>query len=100
MNSISGEFFINELAIASEGVTVGTMLDGNKELPIKLRGASSDSIEATQFLSVPSLEGFDYSSNYGEFEITNQANFVSRDGGLRQNQVAAWIWPGLLPSDT
>jgi multidrug efflux pump subunit AcrB len=100
MNSIPGEFFINELAIASEGVIVGTMLDGNKELPIKLRGASSNSIEATEFLSVPSLEGFDYSSNYGEFEVTNQANFVSRDGGLRQNQVAAWIWPGLLPSET
>tara|TARA_Y100001970_G_scaffold209263_1_gene255121 strand:+ start:4736 stop:7786 length:3051 start_codon:yes stop_codon:yes gene_type:complete len=100
MNSISGEFFINELAIASEGVTFGTMVDGNKEIPIKLRGASIDSIESTQFLSVPSVEGFDYSSNYGEFEITNQRNFVSRDAGTRQNQIKAWIWPGILPSDT
>jgi len=100
LSAISGEFFINELAIASEGAIVGTMLDGNKELPIKLRGSSTDSIESTQFLSVPSREGFDYSSNYGEFEVTNQANFVSRDAGKRQNQVAAWIWPGLLPSDT
>ena len=100
LSAISGEFFINELAIASEGAIVGTMLDGNKELPIKLRGSSIDSIESTQFLSVPSREGFDYSSNYGEFEVTNQANFVSRDAGKRQNQVAAWIWPGLLPSDT
>ena len=100
LSAISGEFFINELAIASEGAIVGTMLDGNKELPIKLRGSSIDSIESTQFLSVPSREGFDYSSNYGEFEVTNQANFVSRDAGKRQNQVAAWIWPGLLPSNT
>ena len=100
LSAISGEFFINELAIASEGAIVGTMLDGNKELPIKLRGSSIDSIESTQFLSVPSREGFDYSSNYGEFEVTNQANFVSRDAGKRQNQVAAWIWPGILPSDT
>ena len=100
LSAISGEFFINELAIASEGAIVGTMLDGNKELPIKVRGSSIDSIESTQFLSVPSREGFDYSSNYGEFEVTNQANFVSRDAGKRQNQVAAWIWPGLLPSDT
>ncbi len=100
LSAISGEFFINELAIASEGAIVGTMLDGNKELPIKLRGSSIDSIESTQFLSVPSREGFDYSSNYGEFQVTNQANFVSRDAGKRQNQVAAWIWPGLLPSDT
>ena len=100
MNSISGEFFINELAIASEGIEVGTMLDGNKEIPIKLRGSSNDSIRSTQYLSVPSNSGFDYSSNYGEFAVTNQANFVSRDAGKRQNQVAAWIWPGLLPSDT
>ena len=100
LSAISGEFFINELAIASEGAIVGTMLDGNKELPIKVRGSSIDSIESTQFLSVPSREGFDYSSNYGEFEVTNQANFVSRDAGKRQNQVAAWIWPGILPSDT
>ena len=100
MNSISGEFFINELAIASEGIKVGTMIDGNKEIPIKLRGSSNNSILSTQFLSVPSSNGFDYSSNYGEFEVTNQANFISRDAGKRQNQVAAWIWPGLLPSDT
>ena len=100
LNSISGEFFINELAIASEGISIGTMLDGNKELPIKLRGSSVDSIESTKFLSVPSKDGFDYSSNYGEFQITNQANFVSRDAGIRQNQIAGWIWPGLLPSDT
>ena len=50
LNSISGEFFINELAIASEGISIGTMLDGNKEIPIKLRGSSVDSIESTQFL--------------------------------------------------
>tara|TARA_B100001063_G_scaffold244184_1_gene276383 strand:- start:98 stop:1468 length:1371 start_codon:yes stop_codon:yes gene_type:complete len=100
LGSISGDFFINELAIASEGMIVGTMLDGNKELSIKIRGSSNDSIESTQFLSVPSQEGFDYSSNYGEFEVTNQANFVSRDAGKRQNQVSAWIWPDLLPSQT
>ena len=100
LGSISGDFFINELAIASEGVVVGAMLDGNKELPIKIRGLSTDSIESTQFLSVPSKEGFDYSSNYGEFEVTNQANFISRDAGRRQNQVSGWIWPDLLPSQT
>mgnify|MGYP000911920806 FL=1 len=100
LGSISGDFFINELAIASEGVVVGAMLDGNKELPIKIRGSSTDSIDSTQFLSVPSNEGFDYSSNYGEFEVTNQANFISRDAGRRQNQVSGWIWPDLLPSQT
>ena len=73
------------------------MLDGNKELAIKIRGSSTDLIESTQFLSVPSKDGFDYSSNYGDFEVTNQANFVSRDSGKRQNQVSAWIWPDLLP---
>ena len=100
LGSISSDFFINELAIASEGIVVGTMLDGNKELSIKIRGSSTDSIESTQFLSVPSKDGFDYSSNYGEFEVTNQANFISRDAGKRQNQISAWIWPDLLPSQT
>ena len=100
LGSMSGDFFINELAIASEGVVVGAMLDGNKELPIKIRGLSTDPIESTQFLSMPSKEGLDYSSNYGEFEVTNQANFISRDAGKRQNQVSGWIWPDLLPSQT
>ena len=100
LGSISGDYFINELSIASEGRVIGTMLDGNKELPIKLRGSSNNSIESTKFLTVPSQEGFDYSSNYGEFKVTNQANFVSRDAGKRQNQVSAWIWPDLLPSQT
>jgi multidrug efflux pump subunit AcrB len=61
---------------------------------------SDDFIESTQFLSIPSRDGFDYPSSYGEFEVTNQANLVSRDAGKRQNQVQAWIWTGLLPSDT
>ena len=100
LGSMSGDFFVNELAIASEGVVVGAMLDGNKELPIKIRGLSTDPIESTQFLSMPSKEGLDYSSNYGEFEVTNQANFISRDAGKRQNQVSGWIWPDLLPSQT
>lgn len=100
LNSVPGEYFINELAIASQGVEIGTMLDGNKEVPIKIRGMSDDFIESTQFLSIPSRDGFDYPSSYGEFEVTNQANFVSRDAGKRQNQVQAWIWTGLLSSDT
>ena len=100
MNSLSGEFFINELAIASEGAVIGTMLDGNKEVPIRLRGFSQDLIESTQFLSIPAKDGFDYSSSYGDFEVTTQSNMVSRDAGKRQNQVKAWIWSGSLPSDT
>ena len=100
MNSVSGEFFINELAIASEGAVIGMMLDGNKEVPIRLRGFSQDLIESTQFLSIPAKDGFDYSSSYGDFEVTTQSNMVSRDAGKRQNQVKAWIWSGSLPSDT
>ena len=100
LNSVPGEYFTNELAIASQGFEVGTMLDGNKELPIKIRGMSDDFMESIQFLSRPSQDGFDYSSSYGEFEVTNQSNLISRDAGKRQNNVQAWIWPGLLPSDT
>ena len=100
LNSVPGEYFSNELAIASQGLEIGTMLDGNKELPIKIRGMSDNFIESTQFLSMPSKDGFDYPSSYGAFEVTNQANFISRDAGKRQNAVQAWIWPGLLPSDT
>jgi len=76
------------------------MLDGNKEVPIRLRGFSQDLIESTQFLSIPAKDGFDYSSSYGDFEVTTQSNMVSRDAGKRQNQVKAWIWSGSLPSDT
>ena len=76
------------------------MLDGNKEVPIKIKGTSEDLIESTQYLSMPANDGFDYTSSYGDFEVTNQANFISRDAGKRQNTVSAWIWPKLLPSDT
>ena len=100
LNSIPGEFFLNELAIASEGFVIGNMLDGNKEVPIKIKGTSEDLIESTQYLSMPANDGFDYTSSYGDFEVTNQANFISRDAGKRQNTVSAWIWPKLLPSDT
>ena len=100
LNSVPGEYFTNELAIASQGLEVGTMLDGNKELPIKIRGMSDDFMESIQFLSRPSQDGFDYSSSYGEFEVTNQSNLIARDAGKRENSVSAWIWPGLLPSDT
>jgi multidrug efflux pump subunit AcrB len=100
LNSVPGEYFTNELAIASQGFEVGTMLDGNKELPIKIRGMSDDFMESIQFLSRPSQDGFDYSSSYGEFEVTNQSNLIARDAGKRENSVSAWIWPGLLPSDT
>ena len=100
LNSVPGEYFTNELAIASQGFEVGTMLDGNKELPIKIRGMSDDFMESIQFLSRPSEDGFDYSSSYGEFEVTNQSNLIARDAGKRENSVSAWIWPGLLPSDT
>ena len=82
-----------------KGFVVGTMLDGNKELSIKIRGLSNDSIESTQFLSVPSQEGFDYSSNYGEFEVTNQANLIARDAGRERKSVCQLGFGlGLLPS--
>ncbi len=70
LNSVPGEYFSNELAIASQGLEIGTMLDGNKELPIKIRGMSDNFIESTQFLSMPSKDGFDYPSSYGAFEVT------------------------------
>ena len=76
LNSIPGEFFLNELAIASEGFVIGNMLDGNKEVPIKIKGTSEDLIESTQYLSMPANDGFDYTSSYGDFEVTNQANFA------------------------
>ncbi|MDA9668148.1 efflux RND transporter permease subunit, partial [Pseudomonadota bacterium] len=69
-------------------------------VPIKIRGASEDLIQSTQYLSIPTNDGFDYTSSYGDFEVTNQANFISRDAGKRQNTVSAWIWPTLLPSET
>ena len=69
-----------------QGFVVGTMLDGNKELPIKIRGCQMISWNRLNFFLCPPQDGFDYSSSYGEFEVTNQANFISRDAGKRQNQ--------------
>jgi len=101
LSNLSGNFLINELAIASQGAVIGTMLDGNKELPIRLRASIPNGlVDSTKFLSFPSQDGIDYASSFGEFQINSQVNFISRDAGKRQNTVKAWIWPGLLPSES
>ncbi|GIS26207.1 MAG: hypothetical protein CM15mP127_05800 [Gammaproteobacteria bacterium] len=45
VSNINNDYFTQELSIATQGKFVGTMLDGNKEIPVRIRGQRYQSIE-------------------------------------------------------
>ena len=103
--SLSGkntELLVNELYAENNGIIVSTMLDSNKELPIRVKGirSSSDIIGDTNFLSIPSQNGIDFIGNYGEARINKTSSYVTRRNSQRVNHVEGWIWTGTLPHQT
>jgi multidrug efflux pump subunit AcrB len=103
--SLSGkntELLVNELYAENNGIIVSSMLDSNKEIPIRVKGIreSSDIIGNTSFLSIPSNDGIDFIGNYGEAKINKTTSYVTRRNSQRVNQVEGWIWTGTLPHKT
>ena len=91
---------INEINFASNGVVIGSMLDGSKELPIRLkRGeeASSD-ISQASLLSISGKNGIEYIENFSDIKLSRKLGAFSRYKGERENGVKAWTWPRSLPS--
>ena len=91
---------INEINFASNGVVIGSMLDGSKELPIRLkRGeeASSD-ISQASLLSISGKNGIEYIENFSDIKLSRKLGAFSRYKGERENGVKAWTWPRTLPS--
>ena len=103
--SLSGkntELLVNELYAENNGIVVSSMLDSNKEIPIRVKGIreSSDIIGNTGYLSIPAKDGIDFIGNYGQATINKTSSYVTRLNSQRVNQVEGWIWTGTLPHKT
>jgi multidrug efflux pump subunit AcrB len=91
---------INEISFASNGAIIGTMLDGKKELPIRLKReqeAASD-ISQASLLSISSNNRAEYIENFSDIKLSRKLGAFSRYKGERENGVSAWTWPRSLPS--
>ena len=93
---------INEMFTANNGIIVGTMLDSNKEIPVRLKGLSNKNnlTGNTGFITIPSQDGFEYFDSFGKSSLTNKSSTITRLDGQRTNDVEGWIWTGTLPSAT
>ena len=103
--SLSGkntELLVNELYAENNGIVVSSMLDSNKEIPIRIKGIrdSSDITGDTGYLSIPTRDGIDFIGNYGQATINKTSSYVTRRNSQRVNQVEGWIWTGTLPHKT
>ena len=103
--SLSGkntELLVNELYAENNGIIVSSMLDSNKEIPIRIKGIrdSSDITGDTSYLSIPTQDGIDFIGNYGQASINKTSSYVTRRNSQRVNQVEGWIWTGTLPHKT
>ena len=103
--SLSGkntELLVNELYAENNGILVSSMLDSNKEIPIRIKGIkdSSDITGDTGYLSIPAQDEIDFIGNYGKASINKTSSYVTRRNSQRVNQVEGWIWTGTLPHKT
>jgi multidrug efflux pump subunit AcrB len=103
--SLSGQnanYLVNEMFTANNGIFVGTMLDSNKEIPVRLKGLSNKNniTGNTSFITMPSQDGFEYFDSFGKSSLTNKSSTITRLDGQRTNDVEGWIWTGTLPSAT
>tara|TARA_B100000575_G_scaffold57317_1_gene43182 strand:- start:196 stop:1851 length:1656 start_codon:yes stop_codon:yes gene_type:complete len=96
------ELLVNELFAQNNGVIVSSMLDSNKEIPIRVKGIkdSMDIIGETSSLSIPSQNGIDFIGNFGTSRLNKTTSYITRRNSQRMNDVQGWIWTGTLPYET
>ena len=102
LSKVNANLIADELYAANNGILIGTMLDSNKEIPIRLKGLTQDKdlTGNTSFLTVPLNGGFEYIDSFGKSSITNKSSKITRIDGQRVNMVEGWIWTQTLPSET
>ncbi len=103
--SLSGkntELLANELFAQNTGIIISSMLDSNKEVPIRLKGNinSSNLIGETSSLSMSNNNGMDFIGNYGSTSINKKSSYITKTNSQRVNVVEGWVWTGTLPSAT
>ena len=102
LSGLDANLLVGEMLAENNGVLVGTMLDSNKEIPIRLKGTvdSKNLTGNAGYLTVPSINGFEYLDSFGSSSLTSKASIITRMDGQRSNIVEGWVWTGTLPSAT
>ena len=94
------ETILIELAAANNGIVVGSMLDGNKDLSIRVKslGGVNSSIENVGMLTLSGPASLDYVESFGQTVLTRTSEFIQRNNGEKKNSVQGKIWTGKLAS--
>ena len=100
-SSKSSREIIDQISASTRGIYVGSMLDGNKEVPIRIKNKNREATEVNQtaFLAINSAEGFDYVESFSDISYTSEINQINRYQGTRNNAVKAAVYPGTLASN-
>ena len=99
-SSKSSQEIIDQISASTRGIYVGSMLDGNKEVPIRIKNKNREATEVNQtaFLAINSAQGFDYVESFSDISYTSEINQINRYQGTRNNAVKAAVYPGTLAS--
>ena len=99
-SSKSSQEIIDQISASTRGIYAGSMLDGNKEVPIRIKNKNREASEVNQtaFLAINSAEGFDYVESFSDISYTSEINQINRYQGTRNNAVKAAVYPGTLAS--
>lgn len=98
--SISSKQILNEIAASTRGLYVGSLMDGNKEIPIRIKNDNleSEDINQTAYLAISTQRGADFVESFSEVTYRGEINQINRYQGTRVNAVKAAVYPGKLAS--
>jgi multidrug efflux pump subunit AcrB len=99
-SSKSAKEIINEISSSTRGLYVGSMLDGNKEIPIRIKNNNPEGSEINQaaFIAINSANGVSYVESFSDISYVSEINQINRYQGSRNNSVKAAVYPGKLAS--
>ncbi len=99
-SSKSSREILNEISSSTRGMYISSMLDGNKEIPIRIKNNNIESkeINQTSLLAIPGRNGYEYVENFSDIEFKSEINQINRYQGSRLNSVKAAVYPGRLAS--
>ena len=99
-SSKSSRQILDEISSSTRGMYISSMLDGNKEIPIRIKNNNIESkeINQTSLLAIPGRNGFEYVENFSDISFKSEINQINRYQGSRLNSVKAAVYPGRLAS--
>ena len=99
-SSKSSRQILDEISSSTRGMYISSMLDGNKEIRIRIKNNNIESkeINQTSLLAIPGRNGFEYVENFSDISFKSEINQINRYQGSRLNSVKAAVYPGRLAS--